>query len=135
MKKYLDVSEIFNIGSDKVKSFKEVYRYVIEHASSTSRLVPLPKAPTLAAMKLCYKLGLSPLGPYQYKMIAEDFVFDTEKIKKKLEWKPTLTNEEMLLKAFMYYKGNKKAVQSAKDIATHRQSAKMGITRLLKYLS
>jgi len=128
-------TEVFNIGSDNVKPFKDVYQYVIEKAGSTSRVVPLPKAPTLLAMKLCYKLGISPLGPYQYKMIAEDFVFDTEKIKKRLEWKPTLTNEEMLLKAFMYYKENKKAIQSAKDIATHRQSAKMGIIRLLKYLS
>jgi len=128
--------EIFNIGSDDVKSFREVYQYVIEKAGSTSRVVSLPKAPTLFAMKLCYKLGLSPLGPYQYKMIAEDFVFDTEKIKKTLGWKPTLTNEEMLLKAFMYYKEHKKEIQGAtEDVAAHRQSAKLGIIRLLKYLS
>jgi nucleoside-diphosphate-sugar epimerase len=128
-------TEIFNIGSDNVKSFKEVYQCVIEKAGSTSRIVPLPKAPTLFAMKLCYNLGLSPLGPYQYKMIAEDFVFDTEKIKKTLGWKPTLTNEEMLLKAFMYYKENKELIRNAKGVAAHRQSAKMGIIRLLKYLS
>jgi hypothetical protein len=33
-----------------------------------------------------------PLGPYQYKMIAEDFEFDTTKIKEKLGWRPSLTN-------------------------------------------
>jgi UDP-glucose 4-epimerase len=86
-------------------------------------------------MKLCYKLGLSPLGPYQYKMIAEDFVFDTTKIKVKLGWQPTVTNEEMLLKAYMFYKENKEVIRSAKGGAAHRQSANMGIIKLLKYLS
>jgi len=128
-------TEVYNIGSDNVKPLKEVFRYVIEKAGSSSKLVPLPKAPTLLAMQLCYKLGLSPLGPYQYKMIAENFVFDTGKIKKMLGWQPTLTNEEMLLKAYRYYKENKKLIRNAKDVSAHKQGAKMGIIRLLKYLS
>lgn len=128
-------SDIFNIGSDNVKSFKKVYQYVIDNVGSTSRVVPLPKAPTLMAMKICYKLGLSPLGPYQYKMIAEDFVFETEKIKQTLEWKPTLTNEEMLLRAFNFYKEHKNELVAGGDVPAHRQKAKMGIIRVLKYFS
>ena len=128
-------TEVYNIGSDNVKSLKEVFRYVIEKAGSSSKLVPLPKAPTLLAMQLCYALGLSPLGPYQYKMIAENFVFDTEKIKTMLGWKPTLTNEEMLLKAYVYYKEHKDELRSAGDVSAHKKGAKMGIIRLLKYLS
>lgn len=128
-------SDIYNIGSDNVKSFKEVYRYVIEKAGSSSRVVPLPKAPTLLAMKVCYRLGLSPLGPYQYKMIAEDFVFETKKIKEQFQWNPTLTNEEMLLKAYLFYRNNKDCIKNAGDVPAHRQNAKMGIIRLLKYFS
>ena len=128
-------TDIFNIGSDNVKSFKNTYQYVIDRVGSTSRVVPLPKAPTLLAMKICYKLGLSPLGPYQYKMIAEDFVFETEKIKQTLDWKPTLTNEEMLLRAFNFYKEHKNELAAGGDVPAHRQKAKMGIIRLLKYFS
>jgi len=128
-------TEVFNIGSDNVKSLKEVYRYVIEKAGSSSRLVSLPKMPTVLAMKLCYKLGLSPLGPYQYKMISEGFVFDTQKIKTMLGWNPTLTNGEMLLKAYDYYKENKQLLQSAQDLSAHKQNAKMGIIKLVKYFS
>ena len=128
-------TEVFNIGSDNVKSLKEVYRYVIEKAGSSSRLVSLPKGPTVLAMKLCYMLGLSPLGPYQYKMIAESFVFDTQKIKAMLDWKPTLTNEEMLFKAYEYYRENKELLQSSQDLSAHKQRAKMGIIKLLKYFS
>jgi nucleoside-diphosphate-sugar epimerase len=128
-------TEVFNIGSDHVKPLREVYRYVIQKAGSSSQLISLPKTPTLLAMKLCYGLGLSPLGPYQYKMISEDFIFNTEKIKKKLGWMPTLTNGEMLLKAYRYYKENKSKIKSDKGVAAHRQSAKMGIIKLLKYIS
>ena len=128
-------TEVYNIGSDNVKSLKDVFGYVIKKAGSSSKLVPLPKAPTLLAMQLCYKLGLSPLGPYQYKMIAESFVFDTEKTKRMLGWKPTLTNEEMLLKAYLYYKEHKEELKSARDVSAHKQGAKMGIIRLLKYFS
>lgn len=128
-------TDTFNIGSDNVKPLKEVYGYVIKKTGSKSKLVSLPKIPTLLAMKICYKLGLSPLGPYQYKMISEDFVFETREIKKKLDWKPTMTNEEMLLKAYMYYKENKQIIKSSRDVSAHKQGAKMGIIRLLKYLS
>jgi nucleoside-diphosphate-sugar epimerase len=128
-------TELFNIGSDNVKSLREVYQYVIEKAGSSSKLVSLPKAPTLLAMKFCYKLGLSPLGPYQYKMISEGFVFDTQKIKTMLDWKPTLTNEEMLLKAYVYYKEHKELLQNAQELSAHKQGAKMGIIKVLKYLS
>jgi nucleoside-diphosphate-sugar epimerase len=128
-------TDIYNIGSDNVKPFKDVYQFVIDKSGSSSRVVSLPKAPTLLAMKLFYKFGLSPLGPYQYKMSAEDFVFETAKIKKNLGWHPTLTNEEMLLKAYSYYKENKKSIHEGVNISAHRQAAKMGIIRLLKYFS
>ncbi|KPJ62034.1 MAG: hypothetical protein AMJ42_00280 [Deltaproteobacteria bacterium DG_8] len=128
-------TELFNIGSDNVKPLREVYQYVIDKAGSTSRIVSLPKAPTLFVMKVCHKLGLSPLGPYQYKMISEDFVFNTDKIKKKLGWEPSLRNEQMLLKAYRYYQENKQKIKSSKDVSAHKQSAKMGIIRLLKYVS
>ncbi|MDE1895483.1 MAG: NAD(P)-dependent oxidoreductase [Rhodospirillales bacterium] len=126
---------VFNIGSDDVKSFRKVYQYVLDHVKTGARLAHLPKGPALWGMRLGHGLGLSPLGPYQYKMIAEDFLFDTSKIKDKLGWRPTLNNEEMLLKAYEYYRRNKRDIFSRKNVSAHRQAAKMGIIRLLKWAS
>ncbi len=128
-------SGIFNVGSDNVKMFREVYQDVIDRARSGSRVASLPKAPTLFAMKALYWLGLSPLGPYQYKMIAEDFEFDTSKIKKELGWKPTLDNGEMLWKAYEYYRDHRKELKGGEGVSAHRQPAKMGVIRVLKWLS
>ena len=128
-------SRVFNIGSDDVKSFREVYDHVIRRAGTGARVASLPKAPTLVAMRLAHALKLSPLGPYQYKMIAEDFVFDTARIKREFGWRPTLKNEEMLHRAYDYFHRNRAEIESRRGVSAHREAARIGIIRLLKWIS
>jgi nucleoside-diphosphate-sugar epimerase len=128
-------SDVFNIGSDGVTTLRAVYEAVIAAAGSRSRVASLPKGPTLFAMALAYRLRISPLGPYHYKMIAEDFVFDTAKIKAKLGWRPTMTNAEMLTRAYGYYAGNFDEIAGRQNVSTHRRRATMGVIRLLKWMS
>lgn len=128
-------SDIFHIGSDDVKSLREVYEAVIQEAGSRSRVLSLPKGPAIAAMKLAHKLKISPLGPYHYQMIAEDFLFDTTKIRAKLGWKPTLTNEQMLVCAYRYYAEKRAEIHARTDVSAHSKPASMGIIRLLKWIS
>jgi nucleoside-diphosphate-sugar epimerase len=128
-------SNLFNIGSDNVSSLREVYDYVIKKSSSHSRIVSLPKKPSIFLMKLAHFLNISPLGPYHYKMIAESFVFDTSKIKKELSWRPSLNNKEMLYKAYLYYKKNKSLIHKRKNVSAHKQPSKMGVIRILKWIS
>lgn len=128
-------SDLFHIGSDDVKSLRTVYEAVIRQAGSKSRVRGLPKGPTIAAMKLAYKMKMSPLGPYHYKMIAESFLFDTTRIKSRLGWRPTLTNEQMLLRAYEYYRDHRREIAARKDVSAHRKQSEMGIIRLVKWLS
>jgi UDP-glucose 4-epimerase len=128
-------TDVFNIGSDDVKPLRTVYEYVIEKAGSKSKTAALPKGPALAAMRVGHALGLSPLGPYHYKMIAESFMFETSKIKNRLQWKPTVTNEEMLWLAYEFYRDNKSTLTRGPDVPAHRQPAKLGAIALLKWLS
>lgn len=126
---------IMNIGSENVRSFKDVYETVIRRAGTKSRVGRLPKKLTLLAMRIAYMLRLSPLGPYQYKMIAESFEFDTTRIRTLLGWKPTLTNDDMLWQAYEHYSKNRKAIEGRTGVSAHKQGAKMGIIRVLKWLS
>ena len=128
-------SEIFNIGSDNVKSLREIYQFVIDRANSRSRVTQLPERLSLTGMRLAHHLRVSPLGPYHYRMIAEDFIFDTRKIKTELQWRPTLTNEEMLWRAYSYYMENHEEIQNRVNVSAHKQAAKMGVIRLLKCVS
>jgi UDP-glucose 4-epimerase len=130
-----DRSDTFNIGSDNVKSLRAIYEYVIRQAGSRSRVASLPKGPTLLAMRIAHILRISPLGPYHYKMIAENFTFDTSKIKRLLGWRPTLTNEEMLWRAFQYYANNRQEIENRSGVSAHKKGAKMGVIRVLKWVS
>ncbi len=98
-------------------------------------MASLPKAPTIAAMQLAHKLNLSPLGPYHYRMIAESFVFDTTRIRTELGWTPTLTNEEMMVRAYKYYSDNRNEIHARTDVSAHSRPTSMGIIRMLKWLS
>ena len=128
-------SGLFHVGSNNVKTMREVYEAVIRASGSKSKVRSLPKGPTIVAMVLAHKLRLSPLGPYHYKMIAESFSFDTTRIKEKMGWRPTLTNEEMLLRAYEYYSTNRKDISARTNVSAHRKPASMGIIRLLKWFS
>jgi len=128
-------SNVFNIGSDDVPTMRGMYEGVIRAAGSRSRVARLPRRTTLAMMKLAHWLKISPLGQYHYRMIAESFVFDTQRIRTELGWQPTLTNEQMMTRAFAYYRENRRAIQERTDVSAHSKAASMGIIRLLKWLS
>lgn len=129
------VSGIYHIGSDRVRPLREVYETVIQDAGSQSRVRSLPKGPTIAAMKLAHRLGVSPLGPYHYRMIAEDFLFDTTKIKRELFWLPTLTNEQMLIRAYRYYQPRREEIRARTGASAHCRPTEMGVIRFLKWVS
>lgn len=128
-------SDIFHVGSANVKPLRDVYQAVIDAAGSSSRVRSLPLRPALAAMSLAHKLRLSPLGPYHYRMIAEDFMFDTTKIQQRLGWQPTLTNEQMLVQAYRFYAARSAEIHQRTDVSAHAKAAPMGVIRLLKWVS
>jgi len=128
-------SGTFNVGSDNVPSLRQCYEAVIAEAGSHSRVRSLPKAPALAAMRLAHVLRISPLGPYHYRMIAEDFTFDTTRIRAELGWRPTVTNSEMLATAYRYYAENREEILARENVSAHSKAAKMGVLRLLKWIS
>ena len=126
---------VFNVGSDDVPSLRETYRYVIHRAGTDARVASLPLWPTLPLMRFAHAMGVSPLGPYQYRMIAESFAFDTTKIKETLDWQPTLTNGEMLFEAFDYYRRHLADIAARSRVSAHKQRARPGVIRLLKMVS
>jgi UDP-glucose 4-epimerase len=128
-------SNIFHVGSDNVRSLREIYQAVIDASGSRARVASLPKGPAIAAMRLAHALKISPLGPYHYQMIAEDFAFDTTKIREHLGWRPTLSNEEMLVRAFQYYAQQRDEIRARKNVSAHSKPAAMGAIRLLKWIS
>lgn len=128
-------SEIFNIGCDNVPSLNELFQGVIDNANSQSKIYHLPAALFIPAMKLSYKMGISPLGPYQYNMIANTFIGDTSKVKRALNWQPTKSNIEMLSDNYHFYTRNYEQLRNNKSLTGHRKIGRAGIINLIKLLS
>jgi UDP-glucose 4-epimerase len=129
-------SDVFHVGSHHPTSLEKSYEYVIQQAGSPSTIYHLPEFPTLYLMRLCHLLKISPLGPYHYSMIAEEFVFDTKHVERTLGWHPTKTNGEILYAAYDYYVKNKKELESSADsLPAHRRKSKLGIISFLKWIS
>lgn len=127
---------LYNIGSDDVPSLCELYRAVIDRSGTKARVAGLPKAPAVAAMKALHLMGMSPLGPYHYKMMAEDFIFDTARIKAELGWRPTRTNIEMLVESYEWFLEHHDDIYAnAEGRSAHRQPVKLQALALVKKLS
>lgn len=103
-------SATVNIGSDNVPFFSEMFHDLATYVGSKSKIRGLPKWLVIPLMKVLYKLGLSPMGPYQFRMLTREFVFDTSEIKRVLNWAPTLDNAEMFRLAYDHYISNKKSM-------------------------
>lgn len=127
---------LYNIGSDNVPSLRELYQSVIKAAGTKARVASLPKAPAVTAMRALHMLGMSPLGPYHYKMLAEDFVFDTTRIRDELGWRPTKTNTEMLVESYRWYVDHYDEIYHPDgERSAHRQPVKLQALALVKRLS
>lgn len=126
---------VFNVGSNHVETLRAVYQRVIDAAGTGAKVASLPRRPTLQLMRIAHLAGISPLGPYQYRMIAESFEFDTTRARTVLGWNPTLTNAEMLCRAYQYYRDHRDEIESRTDVSAHKRPARMGVIRILKWMS
>ena len=128
------LSGVYNVGSMDVPRMADSFQYVIDQTKSQARLVRIPHGITIFFLRILHTLRISPLGPYQYRMIASSFEFDTSKIQSATDWRPTKTNNEMLLEAFQYYQANKASTHDL-TASAHNRVARGGLIDLLRRLS
>ena len=129
-------TDVFNIGSDDVPTIREMYQSVIDEAGTGARVASVPGAIAIPVLKVAHRLGLSPIGQYQFRMLTMDFTFDTAKIKRELSWAPTLNNSQMLLSAFEHYRAHRAEILANSDLSANRSAiTKLGIIGLVKALS
>lgn len=134
---HIDGFDIYNIGADEVLSLRELYQRVIDFAKSKSKIISLPKTPSLLLLSILDKLNMSPLGIYQYTMMGRSIYADTKKIKNKLNWRPNKTNLDTFIENYKWYKENKKKFREigSGNFSANRSLPKMGILKLIKMFS
>jgi nucleoside-diphosphate-sugar epimerase len=126
----LKESHILNIGSDDVKSLNDVIFYVIKKSGSKSKIRYLPKNLGIYILKILYYFRILTLGPYHQRLLINNIVLNTNKIKKVLDWVPEFSNEKMLYECYNYYINN----SHIKDFTTSsKKKPNLFIIKLLKF--
>lgn len=129
------VKGVFHIGNPGVKPLRELWQAVIDAAGTASAIRSLPEKATRTALRIGGNLGLLSLGPYESRMISDDFFFDTAKARERLGWHPSLNNEQLLVQAYRSYTSRREDSRQPGIAAAWSRPAPLGVLRLLKWVS
>jgi UDP-glucose 4-epimerase len=129
------VRGVFNVGSENVPTVAEMFGEVVRRAGTGSRLTPLSRGLAVTTLKALNRLGLSPLGPYHYRMLASSFEFDTTRVRNATGWRPTMGNTEMLWRAYSFYVEHLGDRSDPDHASAHRRPAGLGALRIVKWFS
>jgi UDP-glucose 4-epimerase len=125
-------SSIVNLGSSKVSTMREMFGELSERVGSKSKIRSVPAWLALPLMRLLHNLRLSPLGPYQMRMLTRSFQFADEPSSLPVPWASKMSPVEMLESAYINYLDPSSKVLDQKS--ANQSSATRGIARILKWI-
>ena len=125
--------ETFNVGATEFGTVRSDLQALIDHASSSSRLQPVPVKPAEIALRGLELLRVSPLAEWHYKTAHKDSFVDVTKAQRLLGWQPRLSNRDALIETYDWYLANRWRVGEAG--VTHRVPWNQQALGLLKRLS
>lgn len=99
--------EIFNVGTDKFGTWKQDLGALIKHAKSKSKILGFPVIPSQIALSVLEFLNLSPIVAWHYKTLPVNSYVDISKAKSNLSFKPTKSNQDILIESYDWYKKNR----------------------------
>jgi nucleoside-diphosphate-sugar epimerase len=127
-------NDVLLCGTDRFGTMRELLTGLVDHAKSESSVRSLPFGPTVLAMKLTSKLGISPLGDYHSLMYGREMFFDITSTSERLGWKPKYGNAEMIAESYDWYVAHRAKVLARKGASHHRSAVKLGVLKLLEWL-
>ncbi|MBI2756953.1 MAG: NAD-dependent epimerase/dehydratase family protein [Chloroflexi bacterium] len=124
-------NDTFNIGAAEFQTMAEDYQAVLDAAGFGKRVVPVPAAPAIWALRLLEALHLSPLYKWVYETAARDSFVSIDKARSGLGWEPRYSNQQALLRNFQWYREHRAKFANTSGI-THRVPWKQGAIGMLK---
>ena len=125
------VDDTFNIGAAEFGTLRDDYQAVLDQAGFGKRIIGVPAAPAIWALRLLDRLGLSPLYTWVYETVARDSFVSIEKARRQLGWEPRYSNQEALLRNFAWYVAHRDRFAGSSGI-THRTPWKQGALGVVK---
>lgn len=98
------IDGVFNLGSDRVPSVRELLTELCRRAGSPSRVLSLPRHAAGAVLWALHGVRFSPLSPEQFRIADVDYVLDTTRAREQLGWTPEFNDTDMLIGAYESYR-------------------------------
>lgn len=126
-------NDTYNIGAREFATLREDFQAVLDRAGFGRRIVALPAAPMLAALRVLEALRLSPLYHWTYGTVTADSYVSVEKAARALGFAPRYSNRDALLRNFAWYLAHRERFAGSFGVS-HRTPWKQGALRLAKAL-
>jgi len=126
--------EDFNIGAAQFTTLKGDLDGFIAAVGSKTRIYSIPPKLARFTLRFLDKLRISPFVDYHYKILNQDVWFDTSKAERILGWRATSSNSSMLADAYHWYLDHEDELGTQVG-TTHRKKVKLGVIKLVKWLS
>lgn len=126
-------NDTFNIGAKEFTTMKEDYQAVLDRAGFGKKIIGLPAAPVIWALRLLELLHLSPLYKWVYETASKDSFVSIEKAEYILGYRPKFSNKQALVRNYQWYLANLKNFEGQSGVS-HRVPWKQGILKLFKLL-
>jgi nucleoside-diphosphate-sugar epimerase len=124
-------NDTFNIGAKEFTTMREDYQAVLDRAGFGKRMIGLPAAPMIHALRLLEKLKLSPIYKWVYETAATDSFVSIEKAERVLGWRPKYSNKDALIRNYEWYIAHLDQFKNASGVS-HRVPWKQGVLKVAK---
>ncbi len=125
------VNDTFNIGAKEFGTIRDDYQAVLDRAGHGKRIVTVPAAPAVMALRILERLNLSPIYKWVYETVSTDSWVAIDKAERVLQFTPKYSNRDALLRNFEWYIANRSHFQETSGIS-HRAPWKQGALAVLK---
>jgi len=127
------VDDTFNVGARQFGTMRENFQAVLDRAGHGRKVVALPAAPVIFALRLLRAAGVSPLYEWIYETAALESFVSTERLERKLGYVPRHSNRQALTANYDWYVAHRAELQGLSG-TTHRVPWKKGFLRWAKRL-
>lgn len=124
-------NDTYNIGAASFGTMRESFQSVLDRAGHGKRVIGLPAAPAIWALRALEAVHLSPLYKWIYETAAKDSFVDIGKAERKLGFAPRYSNVEALIRNYEWYVMNRDRIAMQAGV-THRVPWKRGALALVK---
>ena len=124
-------NQIFNLGSDKVPTVREMLQDFVGHARTKSKVIGTNAFFVRNILRVLDWFKLTPLNIEHYMIADHDYVVDTTKAREMLDWRPKTTNQQMMKEAYDWYIVNEHSLRQ--DLRSDMPA--QGLLKLLRAMS